>query len=65
MKWFPVDQDNILLSLPKVLITPHVAGATDITLQGMADDAEKVIVDFGAGQKPEGFDHGRQFFGVT
>jgi phosphoglycerate dehydrogenase-like enzyme len=25
----PVDQGNILLSLPQVLITPHVAGATD------------------------------------
>jgi D-3-phosphoglycerate dehydrogenase len=49
----PVDQGNILLSLSQVLITPHVAGATDITLKGMADYAEKVVIGFAAGQNPE------------
>jgi phosphoglycerate dehydrogenase-like enzyme len=49
----PVEQDNILLTLPQVLITSHVAGNTDITLQGMADYAVKVINDFAAGKKPE------------
>jgi D-3-phosphoglycerate dehydrogenase len=49
----PVDKHNPLLTLPQVLITPHVAGATDITLQGMAEYAAMVINDFAAGKKPE------------
>jgi D-3-phosphoglycerate dehydrogenase len=49
----PVDKHNPLLSLPQVLITPHAAGGTDITLKGMADYAVKVITDFAAGKKPE------------
>jgi phosphoglycerate dehydrogenase-like enzyme len=49
----PVDQGNPLLSLPQVVITPHIAGSTDITLKGMADYAVKVIIDFAAGKKPE------------
>jgi phosphoglycerate dehydrogenase-like enzyme len=49
----PVDPQHPLLSLPQVLITPHLAGTTDITLKGMADYAVKVITDFAAGKNPE------------
>ena len=49
----PVDPQNPLLSLSRVLVTPHIAGATDITLTGMAAYAVKVINDFAAGKNPE------------
>lgn len=49
----PVDKGNPLLSLPQVLITPHITGNTDITLKGMGDYAVKVIIDFAAGKNPE------------
>ena len=49
----PVDKSNPLLSLAQILVTPHIAGNTDITLKGMADYAVKVIIDFAAGKNPE------------
>jgi phosphoglycerate dehydrogenase-like enzyme len=49
----PVDKRNPLLSLPRVVVTSHVAGTSDITLKGMADYAVKVITDFAAGKNPE------------
>lgn len=49
----PADPRNPLLTLPQVLITPHSAGSTDLTLKGMADYAVRVIGDFSSGKKLE------------
>ena len=47
----PVSSDNPLLNLPQVLITPHVAGTTDITLTGTVDYVIKALADFIAGKR--------------
>jgi len=49
----PADPGNPLLTLPQVLITPHSAGSTDLTLKGMADYAILVIKAFSSGEKLE------------
>ena len=49
----PADPGNPLLTLPQVLITPHSAGSTDLTLKGMADYALRVISGFSSGKKLE------------
>jgi phosphoglycerate dehydrogenase-like enzyme len=59
----PVDPQNLLLSLPQVLVTPHIAGATDITLTGMAAYAIKVITGFAAGKNPEALVNGLEKVG--
>ena len=47
----PVNPDNALLKHPKVLITPHVAGTTDITLTGTVNYVTKAMADFIAGKR--------------
>jgi len=49
----PVKADNPLLGLPQVLLTPHVAGTTDLTLRGMIEYVSRVVEDFAKGKLPE------------
>ncbi len=49
----PLKPTNPLLSLPEILVTPHLAGFTDIMLHGTADYVVKVIGEVAAGKKPE------------
>jgi len=49
----PVKANDPLLSLPQALITPHVAGITDITLKGTIDYVIRVTENFSKGKKPK------------
>jgi len=49
----PVKANDPLLSLPQSLITPHVAGTTDITLKGTIDYVIRVVEDLSKGKKPK------------
>jgi phosphoglycerate dehydrogenase-like enzyme len=40
-----------LLKLPQVLVTPHIAGATDLMLNGTANYISLVVKEFAAGKK--------------
>ncbi len=47
----PVQATNPLLTLPQVLVTPHVAGFTDLTLEGTSRYVLKALGQFRAGEK--------------
>lgn len=47
----PVQANNPLLALPQVFVTPHVAGQTDLTIEGTAGYVAEVIGKLKAGQK--------------
>jgi phosphoglycerate dehydrogenase-like enzyme len=49
----PAKSDEPLLQFAQALITPHIAGDTDLTLNGTLDYIAKVIRAWDAGQKPE------------
>jgi phosphoglycerate dehydrogenase-like enzyme len=49
----PPDHKDPLLQLPQVLITPHIAGLTDLMLDGTANYICHVIGEFAAGKKPK------------
>jgi len=49
----PADPANPLLDYPQALITPHIAGATDVMLAGTIDYLACVIDDLVRGKKPE------------
>jgi phosphoglycerate dehydrogenase-like enzyme len=49
----PPDRDDSLLQLPQVLITPHIAGLTDLMLNGTVSYICQVIEEFAAGKKPK------------
>jgi len=49
----PPDRRDPLLQLPQVLVTPHIAGLTDLMLAGTANYISQVIEDFAAGKKPK------------
>jgi phosphoglycerate dehydrogenase-like enzyme len=42
-----------LFDLPQILVTPHIAGATDLTFQGTLNYIKQVIEAFAAGEKPK------------
>ena len=48
----PADQKNPLLAHPEALITPHIAGATDVMLAGTLDYLTSVVDGLVAGKKP-------------
>ncbi len=53
LKVEPADPRNPLLAYPQALITPHIAGATDVMLAGTLDYLARVIDDLAAGKKPQ------------
>jgi len=50
----PVGEGNPLLMEPRILVTPHIAGATDIMLDGTVSYLGNVLTDFRQGIRPEG-----------
>ena len=48
----PAAPGNPLLTLPQVLITPHIAGFTGLTLQGTVDYVADTVQAFTAGRLP-------------
>ena len=57
----PVNRANPLLTLPQVLITPHVAAFTDIMLAGTAAFVSTVINEVAEGKKPSSILNSPQF----
>jgi phosphoglycerate dehydrogenase-like enzyme len=53
LKWSPGGAKSPLFDLPQILITPHIAGATDLTLHGTLKYIRHVIEAFAAGEKPK------------
>jgi phosphoglycerate dehydrogenase-like enzyme len=49
----PPDPENPLTRFPQVLITPHIAGATDLMLSGTVNYIAQVVKEFAAGKKPK------------
>ena len=49
----PPDRKGSLLQLPQVLVTPHIAGLTDLMLEGTVHYMSQVIEEFAAGKKPK------------
>jgi phosphoglycerate dehydrogenase-like enzyme len=49
----PPDRKDALLQLPQVLVTPHIAGLTDLMLGGTVHYMNQVIEEFAAGRKPK------------
>jgi phosphoglycerate dehydrogenase-like enzyme len=49
----PPDRENPLLQLPQVLVTPHIAGLTDLMLDGTVNYISHVIEAFASGKKPK------------
>jgi D-3-phosphoglycerate dehydrogenase len=49
----PPDPENPLTRFPQVLITPHIAGATDLMLSGTVNYIAQVVEEFAAGKKPK------------
>lgn len=49
----PPDPKNPLLGLPQVLVTPHIAGSTDLMLEGTVNYISEVVGEFASGRKPK------------
>jgi phosphoglycerate dehydrogenase-like enzyme len=49
----PPDPNNPLLQFPQVVVTPHIAGFTDLMLSGTANFINLVVEEFAAGKKPK------------
>ena len=49
----PPNRKDALLQLPQVLVTPHIAGLTDLMLNGTLNYIRQVIEEFAAGKKPK------------
>ena len=50
----PVKPSNPLLSNPRIFVTPHIAGSTDIMLQGTVNYLGEVLTRYTEGILPEG-----------
>lgn len=50
----PVDMGNPLLKEPRILVTPHIAGSTDLTLEGTAKYLSGVLAGYAKGLRPQG-----------
>ncbi len=50
----PVDASNPLLTEPRIVVTPHSAGSTDVMLAGTVRYLSEVLARYGQGLKPEG-----------
>ena len=53
LKSTPDGAKSPLFDLPQILITPHIAGATDLTFHGTLNFVKQVIDAFAAGEKPK------------
>ena len=49
----PPKANNPMLQLPQIVVTPHIAGFTDLMLDGTAKFLTKTINEVAAGRKPE------------
>jgi len=49
----PPDRTDPLLQLPQVLVTPHIAGLTDLMQAGTVTYISHVLEEFAAGRKPK------------
>ncbi|HEY6847349.1 MAG TPA: NAD(P)-dependent oxidoreductase [Terracidiphilus sp.] len=50
----PVNPGNALLSNPRIVVTPHIAGSTDIMLEGTVNYLGEVLARYAEGILPEG-----------
>jgi phosphoglycerate dehydrogenase-like enzyme len=48
----PVSAENPLLEFPQALVTPHIAGDTDLSMNGTVDYIVKVVQEWEGGIKP-------------
>jgi phosphoglycerate dehydrogenase-like enzyme len=49
-----VKPDNPLLSEPRIFVTPHIAGSTDVMLEGTVKYLREVLAGYKKGVRPEG-----------
>ena len=49
----PLKPGQPLLKYPEVLLTPHIAGTTDLSLEGMVDYISKTVKAYIKGKKPK------------
>jgi phosphoglycerate dehydrogenase-like enzyme len=49
----PVKLSNPLLSEPRIFVTPHIAGSTDVMLEGTVKYLSEVLTKYGRGVRPE------------
>jgi phosphoglycerate dehydrogenase-like enzyme len=50
----PVMPINPLLTEPRIIVTPHVAGSTDLMLRGTTQYLGEVLTKYREGIRPEG-----------
>jgi phosphoglycerate dehydrogenase-like enzyme len=51
----PVSEENPLLMEPRIFVTPHIAGSTDLMLDGTVKYLGEVLVSYRKGLQSEGF----------